>query len=171
MGMTQNPPPCLGEKTTITAFRRGKSLLLLGLVYLTAIVSSQVLAQTSEQDLGEQGITRQRQAAIRALALGVASGALQLHPGAPVGETIAALKTFPGIGDWTAHYIAMRALHWPDAFPAGDVALHQALGLRSLGLREATRQAEERGVLWQPWRAYAVIRAWHSQTQQAKDSV
>ncbi len=47
MGMTQNPPPCLGEKTTITAFRRGKSLLLLGLVYLTAIVSSQVLAQTT----------------------------------------------------------------------------------------------------------------------------
>lgn len=130
----------------------------------------QVLAQTSEQDLGEQGITRQRQAAIRALALGVASGGLQLHPGAPVGETLAALKALPGIGDWTAHYIAMRALHWPDAFPAGDVALHHALGLKQLSLREATREAEQRAALWRPWRAYAVIRAWHSQTPLPKDT-
>lgn len=120
----------------------------------------EVLANASEQVLGEQGITRQRQAAIRALAQGVFTGSLRLEPTAPPDATIAALKALPGIGDWTAHYIAMRALHWPDAFPAGDVALHHALGLRHLGLREATREAERRAQGWRPWRAYAVIRAW-----------
>ena len=44
--------------------------------------------------------------------------------------TLAALQALPGIGDWTAQYIAMRALRWPDAFPAGDVALQKALGVR-----------------------------------------
>ena len=43
--------------------------------------------------------------------------------------TLAALKALPGIGDWTAQYIAMRALRWPDAFPAGDIALQKALGV------------------------------------------
>jgi len=122
----------------------------------------ETLAQASGDDLGALGITRQRQAAIQALALGVAAGSLQLDTAAQPAATIAALKALPGIGDWTAHYIAMRALHWPDAFPAGDVALHHALGLHSLGLREAQRAAEQRAQAWRPWRAYAVIRAWHA---------
>ena len=129
-----------------------------------------MLAQTSEQDLGEQGITRQRQAAIRALALGVASGSLQLDTAAPPAATMDALKALPGIGDWTAHYIAMRALHWPDAVPAGDVALHHALGLSHLGLREATREAERLAQTWRPWRAYAVIRAWHNAAHAPKEA-
>jgi len=129
-----------------------------------------VLAHASEQALGEQGITRQRQAAIRALALGVTSGSLQLDTAASPAATLAALKALPGIGDWTAHYIAMRALHWPDAFPAGDVALHHALGLTHLGLREATREAERRAQAWRPWRAYAVIRAWHTTAPAPKET-
>ena len=55
----------------------------------------------------------------------------------------------------------MRALRWPDAFPAGDVALHKALGVRHApGLPGAQREAERCRSAWQPWRSYAVIRAW-----------
>ena len=74
--------------------------------------------------------------------------------------TCTALKALPGIGDWTAQYIAMRALRWPDAFPAGDVALHKALGVREA--RHPAREAEAASEVWKPWRSYAVIRAWHS---------
>ena len=72
--------------------------------------------------------------------------------------TIEALTRLPGIGDWTAQYIAMRALRWPDAFPAGDVALHKALGVQ--GTRNAAHAAESASQAWRPWRSYAVIRAW-----------
>ena len=70
----------------------------------------------------------------------------------------AALKDLPGIGDWTAQYIAMRALRWPDAFPAGDVALHKALGVAAA--KNPAREAETASQPWKPWRSYAVIRAW-----------
>jgi len=86
-----------------------------------------VLADASGDALGQLGIVKQRQAAIVDIARAVADKRLQLHGGADVSATIAALKELPGIGDWTAQYIAMRALRWPDAFPAGDVALHKAL--------------------------------------------
>jgi AraC family transcriptional regulator of adaptative response / DNA-3-methyladenine glycosylase II len=61
----------------------------------------------------------------------------------------------PGIGDWTAQVLAMRTLGWPDAWPAADVGLMNALGTRDP--RALTRQAEA----WRPWRAYAVMRLWH----------
>jgi AraC family transcriptional regulator of adaptative response / DNA-3-methyladenine glycosylase II len=70
----------------------------------------------------------------------------------------AALTALPGIGDWTAQYIAMRALRWPDAFPAGDVALHKALGVGAA--KNPAREAEAASQAWRPWRSYAVIRAW-----------
>ena len=68
--------------------------------------------------MGQLGIVRQRQAAILGIARAVAEQRLALHPGADVPATLATLKELPGIGDWTAQYIAMRALRWPDAFPA-----------------------------------------------------
>jgi len=116
------------------------------------------LAQAGGDALGQLGIVKQRQAAIVAIAQAVADKRLQLHGGADVQATIEALKQLPGIGDWTAQYIAMRALRWPDAFPAGDVALHKALGVRD-GPSPA-RAAQEASQPWKPWRSYAVIRAW-----------
>ena len=116
------------------------------------------LAHTSSDAMGALGIIRQRQAAIVALAQGVASGHLQLDSHADVPNTLAALKALPGVGDWTAQYIAMRALRWPDAFPAGDVALHKALGVQ--GLKHPARLAEATSAIWSPWRSYAVIRVW-----------
>ena len=119
--------------------------------------SPAVLANASSDELGQLGIVRQRQAAIVGLANGV-TGGLQLHGGADVQATIEALKALPGIGDWTAQYIAMRALRWPDAFPAGDVALHKILGVQ--GLKNPARLAEAASAGWKPWRSYAVIRTW-----------
>ena len=116
------------------------------------------LAQASADALGRLGIVRQRQAAIRAIAKAVLEQNLQLHAGADVAATVAALKAMPGIGDWTAQYIAMRALRWPDAFPAGDVALHKALGLH--GSKNPAKAAQLASQAWAPWRSYAVIRAW-----------
>ena len=108
--------------------------------------------------LGGLGIIRQRQAAIAALAQAVASGQLDLSSRADVASAVAGLKALPGVGDWTAQYIAMRALRWPDAFPAGDVALHKTLGVQ--GLKHPARLAEAASSAWQPWRSYAVIRVW-----------
>ena len=117
-----------------------------------------VLAAAQGDALGRLGIVRQRQAAIVAIAREVAEGRLHLHAGADVPATIELLKSLPGIGDWTAQYIAMRALRWPDAFPAGDVALQGALGVR--GAKNPAREAEAASQAWKPWRSYAVIRAW-----------
>jgi AraC family transcriptional regulator of adaptative response / DNA-3-methyladenine glycosylase II len=117
-----------------------------------------VLARASGDALGQLGIVKQRQAAIVAIAQAVADKRLQLHGGAYVQATIDALKALPGIGDWTAQYIAMRALRWPDAFPAGDVALHKALGVQ--GKPNPARASQEASLAWKPWRSYAVIRAW-----------
>ena len=116
------------------------------------------LAHASPDALGALGIVKQRQRAILALAQAVADGRLQLNAGADVAATITALKALPGIGDWTAQYIAMCALRWPDAFPSGDVALHKALGV--LGQPHPARAAEARSQAWRPWRSYAVLRAW-----------
>jgi AraC family transcriptional regulator of adaptative response / DNA-3-methyladenine glycosylase II len=110
--------------------------------------------------LGELGIVRQRQAAIIALAQAVADERLCLQGGGDVHATIAALKDLPGIGDWTAQYIAMRALRWPDAFPCGDVALQKALGVQ--GAKNPAREAQAASQAWRPWRSYAVISAWAS---------
>ena len=122
--------------------------------------SPAALAAASGDELGQLGLVRQRQAAIHALAQAVSSGQISLHAGADVAATMDALKALPGIGAWTADYIALRALRWPDAFPSGDVALQKALSPD--GQRLTARAAEGRAERWRPWRAYAVIRAWHS---------
>jgi AraC family transcriptional regulator of adaptative response / DNA-3-methyladenine glycosylase II len=119
-----------------------------------------VLARASGDALGQLGIVKQRQAAIVAIAQAVDQKRLQLHGGTDAQATIEALKQLPGIGDWTAQYIAMRALRWPDAFPAGDVALQKALGVQT-GSNPA-RAAQAASEAWKPWRSYAVIRAWAS---------
>lgn len=122
--------------------------------------SAAQLAGVAADALGALGIVRQRQAAILSLAQAVASGRIALRRGADVAQTLAALQALPGIGPWTAHYIAMRALRWPDAFPSGDVALHSALGLRQH--KAPAQEAERLAHAWRPWRSYAVVRAWHS---------
>lgn len=120
----------------------------------------QALYQASGEELGQIGIVRQRQRAIQALAHAVMEGSVNLQPGSDVPATLAALQALPGIGPWTAQYIAMRALRWPDAFVAGDVALQKALGVQSAtNPQQAAEAASQR---WKPWRSYAVVRGWAS---------
>jgi AraC family transcriptional regulator of adaptative response / DNA-3-methyladenine glycosylase II len=114
------------------------------------------LAGADPEALGRLGIVRQRVRALQALAAEVAAGRLTLHPGAALQPTLDALRALPGIGDWSAQLIAMRTLAWPDAFPATDIGLLNALGTRDVA--EATRRAEA----WRPWRAYAVIALWQT---------
>lgn len=116
------------------------------------------LSAATGDALGQLGIVKQRQAAIQGLANAVLSGHLHLHAGADVPATLASLMALPGLGDWTAQYIAMRALRWPDAFVAGDVALQKALGVRQA--RHPAKEAQSASQAWRPWRSYAVIRAW-----------
>ena len=120
--------------------------------------SALALADASADALGALGIVRQRQAAIQSLARAVNDGFLCLEPGVDISATLTQLQSLPGIGDWTAQYIAMRALRWPDAFPAGDVALQKALGVQATP--QPAKAALAASLAWKPWRSYAVIRAW-----------
>lgn len=116
--------------------------------------SAATIAAASASDIGTLGIVRQRVNALQALAQALVAGRLRLEPGASVDNTLAALVALPGIGDWTAQVIAMRALAWPDAWPVADIGLMNALGTRDRA--ELLAQAEP----WRPWRAYAVMRLW-----------
>jgi AraC family transcriptional regulator of adaptative response / DNA-3-methyladenine glycosylase II len=119
------------------------------------------IAAADPEAIGRLGIVRQRVRALQALAAAVAEGRLVLEPGAPLEPTLAALRALPGIGEWTTQLIAMRALAWPDAWPAADIGLMNALGTRDV--RQMNALAEP----WRPWRAYAVVRLWHHLEQAA----
>lgn len=114
------------------------------------------VARVRPADIAELGMPLARAEALLAVARGAADGTLQLEPGGDVAATIRGLTTIRGIGDWTAQYIAMRALRWPDAFPAGDLVLRKAAG--DLTPRQLTLHAEP----WRPWRAYAALLLWRS---------
>ncbi|WP_295545504.1 AlkA N-terminal domain-containing protein [uncultured Pseudacidovorax sp.] len=164
----------LGQQITVAAARTLGSRLVqaLGEPIATPIdgldrlfPTPAALAAADGETLGRLGLVRQRQAALHALAEAVLDGRLALHAGADPQRTCAALQALPGIGAWTAQYIAMRALRWPDAFPAGDIALQKALGVTQARAAEAASQA------WRPWRSYAVLAAWHGMaaTSSTKD--
>jgi len=112
------------------------------------------LAALATRDIASLGMPAIRADAVLALSRAVAGGAIDLAPGGDVVRTIRLLTTLPGIGDWTAHYIAMRALRWPDAFPANDLVLRRAAG--NLTPAALLRRAEA----WRPWRAYAAMHLW-----------
>jgi AraC family transcriptional regulator of adaptative response / DNA-3-methyladenine glycosylase II len=114
------------------------------------------LAGCAPADIGSLGIFAARARAIVALARAVADGRITLAPNVDVEGTIERLRGLPGIGEWTAQAIAMRSLHWPDAFPAGDAGVLRALAQRRAAA--AARLAEP----WRPWRAYAVMQLWSS---------
>jgi AraC family transcriptional regulator of adaptative response / DNA-3-methyladenine glycosylase II len=109
----------------------------------------------ADVDVGEIGVTRARARTIQVFSQAVASGELALDASLGLDDAVARLCALPGIGPWTASYIAMRALGEPDAFPAADLGLRQATGL---GPRELEAVAEA----WRPWRGYAAIHLWNS---------
>jgi len=107
-------------------------------------------------DIAALGVVSARANAIRSLAGAMASGALRLDPGVEPEATLEKLRRLPGVGEWTAQYVAMRALAWPDAFPHSDHGVLKALG------ETDPRKALQRAAAWRPWRAYAVMHLWRS---------
>ncbi|MBE3008860.1 DNA-3-methyladenine glycosylase 2 family protein [Microbispora sp. NEAU-D428] len=103
-------------------------------------------------DLDGLGLTTRRVATIRALAEAVASGAIDLDGAGDPADTTARLLEIPGIGPWTAGYIALRALRDPDAWPEGDLVLRRTMERLGIAAGEAER--------WRPWRAYAALHLW-----------
>ncbi len=106
-------------------------------------------------DLTGIGMTKARIETIRAFARAVCDGRIRFEGIVGADEFLASLCEIPGIGKWTAQYVAMRALGEPDAFPSGDLGLLRALGL------DNSRDLERRAEAWRPWRAYATMYLWN----------
>lgn len=113
----------------------------------------------AEAPLERQGIIRARAATIRGLAQAVVDGRIAFRAEQSLVEFERDLVALPGIGPWTAHYIAMRALAQPDAFPAADLILRRTAGQ---GRALSTRELEAASQAWRPWRAYAVMLLWRA---------
>jgi AraC family transcriptional regulator, regulatory protein of adaptative response / DNA-3-methyladenine glycosylase II len=112
------------------------------------------VAAASVDEIASLSIIQTRARSLIAIAHELDSGTLRLESGTDPATVIAQLIELPGIGAWTAHYIAMRALKWADAFPKEDIALRNALG------RVTAARAEQLSQPWRPWRSYATIHLW-----------
>jgi AraC family transcriptional regulator of adaptative response / DNA-3-methyladenine glycosylase II len=115
-------------------------------------------ARLAEADLDGLGITGARVRSVRALANAVADGGLTLNRDADRAAARTALLALPGIGPWTADYLALRALGDPDAFPVGDLVLRQSAARLSLPATEKGLAAHAER--WRPWRGYAAVHLW-----------
>jgi AraC family transcriptional regulator of adaptative response / DNA-3-methyladenine glycosylase II len=118
------------------------------------------IAAVSTSDLRKLGLTEARAGTIAALAKAVASGQINFLNAVSWEQSVKQLTEVPGIGPWTANYIAMRVLGWPDAFPHQDLGLQKALSVKKAS--EALVVAEK----WRPWRAYAAMLLWNSLEKQ-----
>jgi AraC family transcriptional regulator of adaptative response / DNA-3-methyladenine glycosylase II len=113
----------------------------------------------TDAKLCDIGLTRARAETIRALARAVCDGKIGFDAVVDSDALLNRLCDIPGIGKWTAQYVAMRALGEPDAFPASDLGLLRAMGLSSF------RELEQRAEAWRPWRAYAAMYLWRIASQ------
>jgi AraC family transcriptional regulator, regulatory protein of adaptative response / DNA-3-methyladenine glycosylase II len=111
-------------------------------------------AALADAKLTSIGLTTKRAETIRALARAVCDGQISFERIIDTDAFLARLCSIPGIGAWTAQYVAMRALGEPDAFPSSDLGLLRALGLTN------SREVEARAEGWRPWRAYAGMYLW-----------
>ena len=112
-------------------------------------------------DLTGIGLTGARTAAIRSFAAAVDAGSLRLDRSLPLEELVRATVAVPGLGPWTANYLALR-MGEADAFPAGDLGLRRGLE-RLTGTAIAAREVAGIAERWRPWRAQAAIHLWLSQ--------
>ena len=112
------------------------------------------VAEAGVSGLVEIGVPRKRAEAVLAFSRAVSGGALRLEPGSDVDSTYRALMEIDGFDERLATTIVMRALYWPDAFPASDPALQEAAGVAT------PRALQARAEKWRPWRAYAALHLW-----------
>ena len=113
-------------------------------------------------DLAGIGLTGARADTVRTVARAVLDGRVDFRPERTLDDCVERWTALPGIGAWTAHYIAMRALGHPDAFPADDLVLRRAVG--GAGPAPTGRALTALAEAWRPWRAYAVIHLWRDAT-------
>ena len=117
--------------------------------------SAERMTAVPAEQIAALGMVGARARCLSILAQAVSQRQIVLSYAANVEEQIDSLMRLPGIGHWTANYIAMRALHWPDAFPTGDLVLMRAAGSNQ-------KQLQQRSEAWRPWRAYAAHYLWQS---------
>ncbi|MBZ5607051.1 MAG: helix-turn-helix domain-containing protein [Acidobacteriia bacterium] len=139
----------LGQQVTV----KGASTLAGRLVERFGPPKAEVLA---DADLASIGLPKARAESIRAFARAVSDGRIRFDASVAAPDMIGRMQELPGIGAWTANYIAMRALGDPDAFPASDLGLLKAAGVSS------ARRLEEIAQAWRPWRSYAALYLWES---------
>jgi AraC family transcriptional regulator of adaptative response / DNA-3-methyladenine glycosylase II len=136
----------------------GQQISVAGATTLMARIASRhgVTPQSLMRARTNPGMPQVRWNCIRGLARAVARGEVTFERGATLDESIANLTSLPGIGPWTAHYIAMRALREPDAFPHTDLGIRKAAGM--ITDRELLAKSEA----WRPYRSYATMLLWRS---------
>ena len=155
----------LGQQISVAAARTlaGRLTLRFGARVTTTVSglshlfpTPQRIARATVSEIGKLGIIGTRARTLIALARVVADGDLLLGPGHRLETILRQLRELPGVGEWTAQYIALRALAWPDAFPHSDLGLRKALGGASP--TQVLAHAEQ----WRPWRSYAALHLWAS---------
>jgi len=114
------------------------------------------VAKVTPAGMMKIGVTASRARTLLGVSRAMADNPNLLDPGDDIDAALARLKAIPGIGEWTAQYLAMRAFSWPDAFPATDLGIRKALGI------DSERGILERAEAWRPWRGYAAMHLWRS---------
>ncbi|HEX4339294.1 MAG TPA: DNA-3-methyladenine glycosylase 2 family protein [Polyangiaceae bacterium] len=158
----------LGQQVTVVAATRlaGTLAELCGETVVSSHPALSRIFPTPERvaacDLTKLGMPRSRARTITALAQAVIADPDLLSGGKSLELAVERLRAIPGIGEWTAQYVAMRELREPDAFPAMDVGILKALGVANGGARPSAARALELAESWRPWRAYAALHLWAS---------
>jgi AraC family transcriptional regulator of adaptative response / DNA-3-methyladenine glycosylase II len=171
----------LGQQVTVVAARQlaGRLVALCGEVLPEAASLHAALSRAfpspervASTDLGALGMPSARRAALKALAEAAMADPHLFRPFGTVEEAIARLRSIRGVGEWTAQYIALRALRETDAFPASDVALLRGAA-NDAGERPTPEGLLQRAEPWRPWRAYAAQHLWAADavlSQQAREA-
>jgi AraC family transcriptional regulator of adaptative response / DNA-3-methyladenine glycosylase II len=116
-------------------------------------------ARIGKANLAALGMPNARATAVISLAQAISADPAIFSRGASLEDAIVKLRALPGIGEWTAQYIAMRELREPDAFPAADIGLLRAMADAD-GRRPSPAELLARSEGWRPWRAYAALHLW-----------
>jgi AraC family transcriptional regulator of adaptative response / DNA-3-methyladenine glycosylase II len=158
----------LGQQVSVEAGRQlaGQLARICGTAVLARLGGDAALtrifptaAQVAGADLTALGMPNARRQSLLALAQAALADPFLFQPLATLEMTVARLRSIRGIGEWTAHYIALRAAREPDAFPASDVGLLRGIAHRN-GIRLSPADLQRRAERWRPWRAYAAQHLW-----------
>ena len=152
----------LGQQVTVAAAPRHQGTL----VRLCGGHGFPTAAQVQAADLGALGMPGARRATLKAVAAAALEDPLLFAPKDTVEATVARLRVIPGVGEWTAQYIALRGVREPDAFPSGDLGLLR--GAAGAGKRPTPTELLIRAERWRPYRASAAQHLWTEDVQRMR---